>query len=275
MAQFLVHRLKALIKDGIITPDVASTTIYGGVGSGTVSFEYNGDGEIAVSSNNTGVATVSLSGRTIRINYIAAGDATITISAPKTHRFKACSATFSVTCAKTKLTKPSLSTTSYTQTAPATFTPGYNNYNSDLMTVGGTTSASAPGSYSITFYLKDSNRYCWSDGSIGAVSCGWTVSGGTVTFYVTPPSSTVSSAYTMTFTKTYQPWSQMSTDIYQHRYSTGEWEGHEWYIKWPNNTLSYYTSGSGLERRYELGLWGNGPTNGATYNAGNLIYSES
>lgn len=271
MAQFLVHRLKALIKDGVITPP-AATIIYGGNGSGTVSFEYNGDGTISVSSNNTGVATVSLSGRTITINYIAAGNATITISAPKTHRFKACSATFSVTCAKTKLTKPSLSTTSYTQTAPATFTPGYNNYDSNLMTVGGTTSASAPGSYSITFYLKDSNRYCWSDGSIGAVTCGWNVAGGSVTFYVKP--SVYSSPYTMTFTKTYQPWSQMNTDIYQHRWSTGEYENYEWYIHWKDNYASWYTNGSGLERRYDLGLWGDGPTNGTTYNMGKCIYSE-
>ena len=161
-----------------------SGTIYGGGSSGAYTYSYNGDGAVSASSSNTGVATVALSGNNISVSYVAPGSATVTVSAPQTTKYNAVSATIAITCSRTALTKPSLTQTSYTVNAGTTCTPGYNNYNSNLMTVSGTTSASSAGSYTIYFDLRDTNRYCWSDGSTGTVSCAWSITIKTVTFYI-------------------------------------------------------------------------------------------
>lgn len=160
-----------------------SGTIYGGGSSGAYTYSYNGDGAVSASSSNTGVATVALSGNNISVSYVAPGSVTVTVSAPQTAKYNAVSATIAITCSRTALTKPSLTQTSFSTTGN-TCAPGYNNYNSSLMTVSGTTSASSPGSYAIYFNLKDTNRYCWSDGSTGQIACGWSVSAGRITFYI-------------------------------------------------------------------------------------------
>lgn len=160
-----------------------SGTIYGGGSSGAYTYSYNGDGAVSASSSNTGVATVALSGNNISVSYVAPGSATVTVSAPQTAKYNAVSATIAITCSRTALTKPSLTQTSFSTTGNWC-APGYNNYDSNLMTVSGTTGTSSPGSYVIYFNLKDTNRYCWSDGSTGQVACGWSVSLGNITFYV-------------------------------------------------------------------------------------------
>ena len=160
-----------------------SGTIYGGGSSGAYTYSYNGDGAVSASSSNTGVATVALSGNNISVSYVAPGSATVTVSAPQTAKHNAVSATIAITCSRTALTKPSLTQTSFSTTGNWC-APGYNNYDSNLMTVSGTTGTSSPGSYVIYFNLKDTNRYCWSDGSTGQVACGWSVSAGNITFYV-------------------------------------------------------------------------------------------
>lgn len=160
-----------------------SGTIYGGGSSGAYTYSYNGDGAVSASSSNTGVATVALSGNNISVSYVAPGSATVTVSAPQTTKYNAVSATIAITCSRTALTKPSLTQTSFSTTGNWC-APGYYNYDSNLMTVSGTTGSNSPGSYAIYFNLKDTNRYCWSDGSTGQVACGWSVSAGNITFYV-------------------------------------------------------------------------------------------
>lgn len=51
--------------------------------------------------------------------------------------------------------------------------PGYSNYNSTYMTLGGTTSATNAGSYNVTFTLK--SNYAWKNGSTGVITRTWSI----------------------------------------------------------------------------------------------------
>ena len=53
--------------------------------------------------------------------------------------------------------------------------PSIGNYDSNLMTQSGTTTASALGSYSITYTLKDKNNYKWADGTTNDVTLTWQI----------------------------------------------------------------------------------------------------
>lgn len=256
MAQCLVHRLGGALKDAIITPDSSSVTVYGGNGSNNVPFTYTGDGTVSASSSNTGVATVAISGNNVVVTYVAPGSATITVSAPKTKKYKECSATFSVTCSRTALTKPSLTQTSFSTTGN-TCTPGYNNYNSSLMTVSGTTSASSPGSYAIYFNLKDTNRYCWSDGTTGQVGCSWSVSAGNITFYVRDESSTY------TFTIKYNTTVRQNSPLY----STNSTYAGQMYLQGEGTTIGVRFTSLSTSTYINSGVLSPTaiPSNGATY----------
>ena len=92
---------------------------------------------------------------------------------------------------KTKLTKPTLSTSSYTYNGSAK-TPTISNYDSSTMTVTGTQSATAAGNYTITIALKNSSQYEWADGTTANVVLNWSIQKAT-------PTLTVASSKTVTY----------------------------------------------------------------------------
>lgn len=75
------------------------------------------------------------------------------------------------TIAKASLSVPTQSgTLTYTGSAQS---PKWNNYDSNKLTIGGTTSGTNAGSYNATFTPED--NYQWSDGSITAKTVAWTI----------------------------------------------------------------------------------------------------
>ena len=93
--------------------------------------------------------------------------------------YNAASATVGVTVAKISVTKPSLAATTVYTTGSAVG-PTIKNYNSTYMTQSGITSTSTLGTYKLTWTLKDTSKYQWSDGTTGAYSINWTCAGGTI-----------------------------------------------------------------------------------------------
>lgn len=169
--------------DAKLTFETGDLTVYGGEGSKSQAYTYTGDGEISVTSSNTDVATASVNENTVTVEYVKPGTSTITVSAPKTKKFNEISQTFEVTCEKTKLTVPTLSGTSFTITGQ-TVGPQIYNFNGNTMTQSGTTSSNVPGNYSISWNLKDTNKYCWADGTTTQKSQNWKSVGGNITYYI-------------------------------------------------------------------------------------------
>ena len=66
----------------------------------TSAISYNGDGALTAQSNNTGVATVSLSGTTLSVTAVASGSTTVTVRAASGTNYLAASATLSVSAAR-------------------------------------------------------------------------------------------------------------------------------------------------------------------------------
>ena len=183
MAECLIHRSGYSAKQGVITVPITTLTVYGGSNTNTTSYEYNGNGVVTAKSSNTAVATVTVSNGKVVVTYVSPGSATITVTGSKTNKFKECSTTFDVTCARTSLTIPSLQNTSVGTTGNSV-SPGVNNYNSNLITQTGTTSSSSIGTWTVYWNLKDTNRYCWSDGSLTQKSQSWSTYGGQITFHL-------------------------------------------------------------------------------------------
>lgn len=78
---------------------------------------------------------------------------------------------------------PTLSATSFS-TKGSTVGPTVRGFDSTIMTQSGTTSTNTPGTYTVTWALKDTKKYCWADGSTGTKTATWTVTGATIAFYV-------------------------------------------------------------------------------------------
>ena len=82
-------------------------------------------------------------------------------------------ATQAITVTRTALTVPSQSgSLTYSGSAQS---PSWSNYDSGKMTLGGTTSGANAGSYNATFTLKNTDLYCWSDGSLTAKTVSWSI----------------------------------------------------------------------------------------------------
>lgn len=75
---------------------------------------------------------------------------------------------------------PTLSGTSYSTTG-GTVGPTVNGFDSSIMTQEGTVSTNVLGTYTVTWKLKDTKRYCWADGTTGTKSATWTLTGGNMT----------------------------------------------------------------------------------------------
>ena len=73
-----------------------------------------------------------------------------------------------------RLTKPTISNTTFTYNG-STFTPQITNFNSDKMTMIGTTSAKDAGDYTIEISLNNINNTPWLDGSYDPVVFNWKI----------------------------------------------------------------------------------------------------
>lgn len=107
--------------------------------------------------------------------------------------------------AKKSIAKVTAATTSWTYDG-STHIPTWSNYNSDEITIGGTTTAkSGVGNYSTTFVPK--SNYQWADGTTGTVTINWSV---TVLSIAAPSATPTSFTYsgsaqvpTFTYNSTY------------------------------------------------------------------------
>ena len=99
----------------------------------------------------------------------------------------AVSLTWSIT--KIQFAKPTLTNGSFAYTGSTIYvgsgtntdgTSNFNNYDSTKMTLGGTSLATDAGQYTITFTLKDSTNYEWSDSTTNAVNLTWSINRDTV-----------------------------------------------------------------------------------------------
>lgn len=257
-----------------------SMTVYGGTGSDTAAVTSQvGDGALSVSSSNTSVATATISGSTITVTYVAAGTATITVKKAETVMYAAVSATISVTCVRTSVTIPSLASTSVAWSG-STVTVGVNNYNSNLMTQSGTVSANSAGSWTVTWTLKNTARYCWSDGSTGSKSASWSTYASSITFTVTLyhyGSYADLFCWTQTYTCSY---GTTIADIKNATYVTGSYNGIKFGVSYgKSGTSTYINAGytrSNLYYRFrKYGVDGSAViTNGADYQCGYVGYES-
>lgn len=125
-------------------------------------------------------ATANVSGYTCTpTTFSTVGTQVVTVS--YTENGVSQTTTFSVTVNRKSVTKPTWkSNLTYTgNTFSVDSTSYWNNYNTTYMTIGGTTSAAAAGTYTATFTLK--SNYRWADGTTTALDVNWTINRATGT----------------------------------------------------------------------------------------------
>ena len=109
-------------------------------------------------------------------NNTNAGTATITATG-KGNFTGTASTTFTIN--KASLTVPSQSgTLTYNMTSRS---PSWTNYDSTLMIISGTTSGKNAGTYSVTFELRNTTNYQWSDGTTTEKTVSWKISPRSIT----------------------------------------------------------------------------------------------
>ena len=94
--------------------------------------------------------------------------------------------TFNVTVNRKSVTKPTWkSNLTYNGNAQSvSSTSRWNNYNTNYMTIGGTTSATNAGTYIATFTPK--SHYRWADGTTTAINVNWTINRATGSLNINP-----------------------------------------------------------------------------------------
>ena len=136
-----------------------------------------GDGKISVSSSDTNIATVSVSGNTVTITGKSVGNATITVSVAEGTNYLATSKNYSCQSRKTKITVPTVTDTTKTFTGNSQSPTIANAPSTSLVTRTGTVSATAynADAYSFTYSIKNTNAYEWSDGTTADKTFYWRI----------------------------------------------------------------------------------------------------
>ena len=102
---------------------------------------------------------------------LAVGTTTVTISYSEGGVTK--TAAQAITVTRTALTVPTQSgTLIYTGSAQS---PEWSGYDADKMTLSGVTFGTNAGSYNATFTIKNTDLYCWPDGSTAAKTVAWSI----------------------------------------------------------------------------------------------------
>lgn len=157
-----------------ITFDPESVSLDTSTTSQEVAVGYTGDGVLSAQSNNSGVATVSLSGNMLTVDGVDTGSTTITVSASEGTNYTAASASLSVTV-QFAIIIPVVPTQSGSLTyKPYTLqTVSWNNYDPDQLTIGGSVKGTNAGTYTATFTPKPG--YQWWDGTTETKNATWTI----------------------------------------------------------------------------------------------------
>lgn len=157
-----------------ITFDPESVSLDTSTTSQEVAVGYTGDGVLSAQSNNSGVATVSLSGNMLTVDGVDTGSTTITVSASEGTNYTAVSASLSV-AVQFAIIIPVVPTQSGSLTyKPYTLqTVSWNNYDPDQLTIGGSVKGTNAGTYTATFTPKPG--YQWWDGTTETKNATWTI----------------------------------------------------------------------------------------------------
>ena len=99
-------------KDATINLSTEPVTELSIGGSDSYTVAYDGDGTLKAESSNAEIATVAISGNKLTVSAIAAGSATITISAPETDNYTAASVAYQLT-----VTDPNVKSVTFDLTA--------------------------------------------------------------------------------------------------------------------------------------------------------------
>lgn len=164
-------------------------TVYGGGSSALISVTYSGlnastdnIGELNVLSDNAKVATGSIQNSSLTIAYVSAGNTVIRVVSAETNYYYSTSVSVTVTCLRTEVALPSLTNTSVSFVGNPV-SPGLNYDTATVNVWGDSTTTSINSSLTVWFGLKDSNRYCWKDGTLSNRSIAWGTYGGTMAIY--------------------------------------------------------------------------------------------
>lgn len=157
-----------------ITFDPASVSLDTSTTSQEVAVSYTGDGVLSAQSNNSGVATASLSGNMLTVDGVDTGSTTITVSASEGTNYTAASASLSV-AVQFVIIIPVVPTQSGSLTyKPYTLqTVSWKNYDPDQLTIGGSVKGTNAGTYTATFTPKPG--YQWWDGTTETKNATWTI----------------------------------------------------------------------------------------------------
>ena len=171
-----------------ITFDPESVSLDTSTTSQEVAVGYTGDGVLSAQSNNSGVATVSLSGNMLTVDGVDTGSTTITVSASEGTNYTAVSASLSV-AVQFVIIIPVVPTQSGSLTyKPYTLqTVSWNNYDPDQLTIGGSLKGTNAGTYTATFTPKPG--YQWWDGTTETKNATWTIGRAPLVVSFSPRSS--------------------------------------------------------------------------------------
>ena len=171
-----------------ITFDPASVSLDTSTTSQEVAVSYTGDGVLSAQSNNSGVATASLSGNMLTVDGVDTGSTTITVSASEGTNYTAASASLSV-AVQFVIIIPVVPTQSGSLTyKPYTLqTVSWKNYDPDQLTIGGSVKGTNAGTYTATFTPKPG--YQWWDGTTETKNATWTIGRAPLVVSFSPRSS--------------------------------------------------------------------------------------
>ena len=172
-----------------ITFDPASVSLDTSTTSQEVAVSYTGDGVLSAQSNNSGVATASLSGNMLTVDGVDTGSTTITVSASEGTNYTAASASLSVAVQFVIIIpvvpsqKGTLTYNGEAQIAE------WNDLNTEELTLVGASYQTNAGTYTMGFQPKPG--YQWWDGTTETKNATWTIEKAEVVYTYTPESDTV------------------------------------------------------------------------------------
>lgn len=166
-----------------ITFDPESVSLDTSTTSQEVAVGYTGDGVLSAQSNNSGVATVSLSGNMLTVDGVDTGSTTITVSASEGTNYTAVSASLSV-AVQFVITIPVVPSQKGTLTYNGEAQMAeWNDLNTEELTLVGASYQTNAGTYTMGFQPKPG--YQWWDGTTETKNATWTIrqANNSATFY--------------------------------------------------------------------------------------------
>lgn len=156
-----------------ITFDPASVSLDTSTTSQEVAVSYTGDGVLSAQSNNSGVATASLSGNMLTVDGVDTGSTTITVSASEGTNYTAVSASLSV-AVQFVITIPVVPSQKGTLTYNGEAQMAeWNDLNTEELTLVGASYQTNAGTYTMGFQPKPG--YQWWDGTTETKNATWTI----------------------------------------------------------------------------------------------------